>query len=279
MTESIITISIAGLIVGFIFSMPIAGPISILVTSNALKGKRKYGNYVTLGASLADLVYVFAAVYGLTRFYSLYKPVIPYVLLAGALFLLYLGFKISKTKVDLEHMDDGNKIAGKLKNDRNGFLTGFLLNFLNPTLFLGWLTSSFIVISLVASLGFNTGGLDKSVHNSFKTLNKEGEDTALQNKTLTYLHLDSVRLVNRRSTQQTLQHMPKYFSLLLSAAYAFFLSLGSIIWFFYLAYLLSKYRQRVNIYLINCIIQSLGVVLCLFGFFLLYRGITMMVGV
>lgn len=259
--------------------MPIAGPISILVTSNALKGKRKYCNYVTLGASLADLVYVFTAVYGLTRFYSLYKPVIPYVLLVGALFLLYLGYKISKTKVDLDHIDDNNKVSGKFKKDRNGFLTGFLLNFLNPTLFLGWLTSSFIVISLVASLGFNTGGLNESVHNSFKTLNKEGEDTVLQNKTLTYLHLDSVRLVNRPCTRQTLQHLPKYFSLLLSAAYAFFLSLGSIMWFFYLAYLLSKYRQRINIYIINRIIQSLGIVLCLFSFFLLYRDITMMAGV
>ena len=79
MSESLITISITGLIAGFVFSMPIAGPISILITSNALKGRLKYCYYVTMGASLADLVYVFIAVFGLTRFFSLYKPAIPYL--------------------------------------------------------------------------------------------------------------------------------------------------------------------------------------------------------
>lgn len=159
MTESLITISIVGLIVGFIFSMPVAGPISILVTSNALKGRLKYCNLVTVGASFADFVYVFAAVFGLTKYYSLYEPAIPYILLAGTVFLLYIGYKISKTRIDLEHLEDKSILSKKIRrHERGGFITGFMLSFFNPTLFLSWLTSSFIVISLVASLGFNTGG-------------------------------------------------------------------------------------------------------------------------
>lgn len=275
MTESLITISIVGLIVGFIFSMPIAGPISILITSNALKGKVKYCNLATLGASFADFVYVFAAVYGLTKFYSFYKPFIPYVLLVGAFFLLYLGYKIFKTKIDLEHIDDKNQL-GKIK-ERGGFWTGFLLNFLNPTLFIGWLTSSFIVISLVSSLGFNTGGLDKSVDNSFNTLNKRGEDSTLKNKTLSYLRLDSVKLIKHQPTSEELSKLPKHFSLFLSASYALFLALGSIIWFFYLAFVLSKNRHRVNINTINGLIRVLGLILCLFGLFLGYKAITMLI--
>ena len=89
---------------GVVFSMPISGPISILITSNALKGRLRYCNLATIGASFADFVYVFGAVFGLTNFYSLYKPVIPYVLLVGTLFFLFLGYKISKTNVDLEHI-------------------------------------------------------------------------------------------------------------------------------------------------------------------------------
>ena len=257
--------------------MPIAGPISILITSNALKGKVRYCNAATVGASFADFVYVFAAVFGLTRFYSFYKPFIPYLLLVGTVFLLYLGYTISKTKVDLEHIDDKNQLAGKIKKERSGFWTGFLLNFLNPTLFLGWLTSSFIIISLVASLGFNTGGLDKSVDDSFKTLNKTGEDSTLKNSTLSYLHLDSVKLVKHQPGSAELSHLPKYFSLLLSGAYAFFLSLGSIIWFFYLAYLLAKYRNSINVNIVNRIIRLLGLVLCLFGLFLGYKAIEMLI--
>lgn len=62
------------------------------------------------------------------------------------------------------------------------------MNFLNPTLFLGWLSSSFIVISPVTALGFNTGGLDKSVDHSFETINNKGDGVALKKKTLSYLH-------------------------------------------------------------------------------------------
>ena len=276
MIQSLITISIVGLIVGFIFSMPIAGPISILVTSNALKGKVRYCNLATVGASFADFVYVFAAVFGLTKFYSFYKPFIPYVLLVGSLFLLFLGYKISKTKVDLEHIDDKNKVAGKIKKERGGFWTGFLLNFLNPTLFLGWLTSSFIVISMVAALGFNTGGLDKSVDSSFNSLNKTGADSALKKKALSYLGIDSSRAIKEQTTLTKLSPPPEYFPLLLSASYALFLSLGSIAWFFFLANLLAKYRQRINIKIINRLIQSLGWALCLFGVFLAYKAIVML---
>jgi threonine/homoserine/homoserine lactone efflux protein len=76
MIESIITISVAGLLAGFIFSMPIAGPISILITSNALKGRLRNSILVSIGASIADFTYVFIAVFSLTKLYSFYKPAI-----------------------------------------------------------------------------------------------------------------------------------------------------------------------------------------------------------
>lgn len=275
MIESLVTISIVGLIVGFIFSMPVAGPISILVTTNALKGRVKFCEMAALGASVADFVYVFAAVFGLTKFYSTYKPVIPYILLAGTLVLLYLGYKISKTKLDLEHFEDKNYLSGK--KEKGGFWTGFMLNFLNPTLFLGWLTSSFLIISLVSSLGFNTGGLDKRIDNSFQTMNTTVEDSTLKNRMFSYLHLNSVKLIKHKPAQQELRKLPKSFPLLISASYAFFLSLGSIIWFFYLTFLLAKYRHRINISIINKIIMSLGWTLCLLGLLLAYKAIGMIV--
>ena len=70
MVESLITMSIAGFLTGFIFSMPIAGPISIMITSNALKGRLRYCNLFNLGASFGDFIYVFIAVFGLTKLYT-----------------------------------------------------------------------------------------------------------------------------------------------------------------------------------------------------------------
>ena len=89
MGESIFTISVTGLLAGFIFAMPIAGPISILITSNALKGRLRYCNLVSLGASLADFTFVFIAVYGVTKLYSFYAPIIPYMYTAGAIFFIF----------------------------------------------------------------------------------------------------------------------------------------------------------------------------------------------
>ncbi|MEO5782218.1 MAG: LysE family transporter [Ginsengibacter sp.] len=275
MIESLITISIVGLIVGFIFSMPVAGPISILITTNALKGRVKFCEMAALGASVADFVYVFAAVFGLTKFYSTYKPLIPYILLAGTLFLLYLGYKISNTTVDLEHLEDKSYLSRK--KGKGGFWTGFMLNFLNPTLFLGWLTSSFLIISLVSSLGFNTGGLNKSVDSSFHTINTTVEDSTHKNRMFSSLHLDSIQFIKHEPSPQKLRKLPKSFTLFISASYAFFLSLGSIIWFFYLTFLLSKYRRRININVINKIIRVLGWTLCLLGLLMGYKAIGMII--
>lgn len=38
MIDSLITMAVTGLIAGFLFSMPSAGPVSILIISNALIG-------------------------------------------------------------------------------------------------------------------------------------------------------------------------------------------------------------------------------------------------
>ena len=274
MSESLLTISIVGLLAGFIFSMPIAGPISILITSNALKGRVKYCNLATIGAAFADFIYVFIAVFGLTKFYYWYKPVIPYVLLVGAVFLLYLGYKITKTKLDLKHLDTNKHISGKIKKGRGGFWTGFLLNLLNPTLFLGWLTSSFFMLSLVTSLGFNTGGLDKNIGENFNEINKiDGKNIEAKPVASTYININTVKLVNHNATDEDVAKFPKYFPLLLSIFYAFFLSIGSIVWFYYLAFILCKFRHRINVTIVNRIIQILGLVLCVFGMFLGFKAI------
>ena len=167
MTGHLVTISIIGLLAGFLFSMPIAGPISILITSNALKGRLKYCNLLTVGAAIADFIYVLIAVYGITNLFSAYKSIIPYILGIGAILVFYVGFRIVRTKFDLDHIDEEQKLADKQDNKHKGAIyTGFMLNFLNPTLFFGWLISSFIALSFAASLGFNTGGLSTVVDQS-----------------------------------------------------------------------------------------------------------------
>ena len=278
----ILTLSIAGLLAGFIFSMPIAGPVSILVTSNALKGKLKYCYLLTIGASFADLVYVFIAVFGLTRFYSTYKPVIPYIMLIGSAFVIFTGYRIFRTRIDPAHLEDNLHMSEKIKKrSSDGFYTGLLINFLNPTLFFGWLTTSFIVISIVSSLGFNTGGLESTIENNIQEINNIGSNVVKKPELPGYLHFDTLQILKKENHNAALKKKefrpPRNYHLVISACFAAALSLGSILWFMLLAFSLYRFRKVISIRVLNLLINALGVFLCLAGAFILYKALAMII--
>lgn len=276
MAESIISISVAGLFAGFIFAMPIAGPISILIASNALKGRLRYCFRVSLGAAIADFTFVFIAVFGLTKLYSFYTPIIPYMFAAGFFFFIFLGHKIFKTKIDIEHLEDKTHLLEKIeKRERGGFYTGLMISFLNPTLFIGSLTSSFFVITLIASLGFSTGGLAGKLDQNVKELTKI-EDVIIENSNSQSLEIfDEIILANRQNHEDEPAGSTPYFHLIISICYAFFLASGSILWFYLLSYMIAKFRLRINIKVISGIIKGLGIVLAVIGFYFGYRAITL----
>jgi threonine/homoserine/homoserine lactone efflux protein len=274
--ESIITISVTGLLAGFIFAMPIAGPISIMITSNALNGRIRYCSLLSLGASFADFTFVFVAVFGLTKLYSLITPVIPYVFSAGSLFLFYLGYKIIRTKIDVEHPKDVSHLVQKIRTKEKGaFYTGLMINFLNPTLFIGALTSSFFVISLIASLGLNTGGLATEINQNMKEINKNDTWKTDSSQQFSLNQFDKIQIDESKNIKEEQTRFPAYFHLVISSCYAFFLALGSLLWFNLLAFFLVRFRHRINIKLLSKIIQSLGILLCLLGVYFGYLALRM----
>jgi threonine/homoserine/homoserine lactone efflux protein len=276
MGESILTMSIAGLLSGFIFSMPIAGPISILITSNALKGRLRYCNLVNIGASFADFTYVFIAVFGLTKLYSFYKPFIPYIFSFGSVLLLFLGYKIFRTKIDIEHLEDKSHIAEKIKKKEKGaFYTGFMINFFNPTLFIGWLTSSLLVITILAAMGFHTGGLAVKIDQNAKEISNIDGSKIENSKNLHLQQFENIQLPKIKNHNEEPTIFPPHFHLVISICYAFFISVGSIIWFYLLAYLIVRFRKRINIKIISVFIKSLGVILCIFGLYFGYHAVRM----
>lgn len=280
MTESLITISVVGFLAGFIFSVPVAGPISILIVSNALKGKFRYSVKAAAGAAFADFFYVFIAMIGITRLYHIYQPAIPYILMVGGLFLIYVAWQVFKSKLKADEIEKGPEIKEKYYN-RGGFRTGFLLNFLNPTLFFGWLTSTFITMSLVTSLGFNMGGLEQSINNTLKMVeenNGSRMSTAMKPETLTSL-LPARVPTTKEGNHQILTHAraSRNFHYAISALYAFWLSLGSILWFYLFARIIVKSRHRINVQIINHLLKGFGVILALFSFYLLGRGIDLLI--
>lgn len=278
MTESIITISVIGLLAGFVFSMPIAGPISILVTTNALKGRLRYCSAVNIGASFATFAYVFFAVFGLAKLYPIYKPAVPYLLFAGSIFLFFIGTRISRTKIDIdiESYSDGSHPDGVVKKKgRGGFYTGFIINFFNPTLFIGWLSSTFLVITFVTSLGLNTGGLEVFVGQSVKEI-KNLEITASDDlKAFPSGMADTLKTRETENYAKSESDFPANFRLIISVFYAFFISIGSISWFLILMVIIARYRKVLNVKFISGFVRIMGFVLCLFGIYFGYLGASM----
>jgi threonine/homoserine/homoserine lactone efflux protein len=227
MTSSLITISIAGLLAGFIFSMPIAGPVSILITTNALKGRVQYCNLVNIGASSATFTYVFFAVFGLSKLFRLYRPAIPYLLIFGSIFLIFMGYRIFKTKIDFAHLEDRSHFNEKIKEKAiGGFFTGLIINFCNPTLFIGWLTSTFLVISFVTSLGINTSGLELFLDQNIKEIgNSEGIEI-LDPDISSIKKSDLIVTKEFEPYHVKTVDLPKNFHLIISLFYALFITAG-----------------------------------------------------
>lgn len=277
MTGHLITISIIGLLAGFLFSMPIAGPISILITSNALKGRLKYCNLLTVGAAIADFVYVLIAVYGITNLFSAYRGVIPYILGFGAIFVFYVGVRIIRTKFDPEHIDEKQRLADEQEKKHKGALyAGFMLNILNPTLFFGWLVSSFVALSFAASLGFDTGGLSTFVDQSLNKIEKIEGNIREKPKIPSYLQFDTLKMLKKENREVRHVKVMHYNHFTTSLFYAIFLAVGSILWFFLLTITLVRFRKKININVLNWMVRGMGIFLCLFAFFFAYNAIKML---
>jgi len=195
----------------------------------------------------------------------------------GAILVFYVGLRIVRTKFDLKHIDEEQRLADKQDNKHKGAIyTGFMLNFLNPTLFFGWLISSFIALSFAASLGFDTGGLSKVVDQSLNQIEKIEGGITEKPKIPSYLQFDTLKILKKEN------HVPKhvmvkpYNHFLTSLFYAIFLAVGSILWFFLLTVTLVKFGKKININILNWLVRSMGILLCLFALFFAYNAVKML---
>jgi threonine/homoserine/homoserine lactone efflux protein len=275
--SNLIIISAIGFLVGFVLSIPAGGPTSIVIISNALNGKTRKANLVNLGACLADFFYVFISIYGLTRFYKLYEPYMPYIFLAGSIFVLYTGFKTFKSKSPLDKIDDAAKTSLKVEiKSQKGFFTGLMLGFLNPGLIMSWMASTLIVLSALNSYGFDTAGLEGKSGSPFKEIYKSEIKTQ---DTTSKIEIDqsSEKLNHENISKTGSKSLPENYPLLLSLFYALSVAIGSVIWFYYIILAISKFRTRINPKAIHRTIQILGLVLMVFGVILGYKGISILV--
>jgi len=126
-------------ILSFVSSMPIAGPIAVIVVSKGLDNQARSGLFIAIGAAVAEAIYAGLAFLGITAMIQRFPLLLPISRLFGCLILLALGvyFLVRKEKPETPAQDDAGKAAAKATDVGSAFL-GFSVTALNPTLIVTW---------------------------------------------------------------------------------------------------------------------------------------------
>ena len=123
--------ALLGFTFGFVGSMPIAGPIAILVFGRGLEDRARSGIYVAAGAAVAESAYAYLAFWGLSELITQHEWLEIASRGAGSLILVALGLHFVRRRagpeVTFRAVDPG------VGNKRSFFL-GFTITALNPTL-------------------------------------------------------------------------------------------------------------------------------------------------
>lgn len=129
---------LAALGFGFVGSIPLTGPIAVLVLSRAVSGDRHAARMIGLGAAVAEGVYAAAAYFAFSAV-SASKVLEPIANLITMAVLIGLGIYFARWKFK-------EKKCRKTKSQK-GLWIGFSISIVNPTLLVTW---SAVVAALFA---------------------------------------------------------------------------------------------------------------------------------
>ncbi|MBV6492318.1 MAG: hypothetical protein LDLANPLL_00311 [Turneriella sp.] len=124
--------------------MPVTGPIALLVFRSSLRGSFASAMRIVFGASIAEMLYCALATFGYIQIIAMYPYLTKYIRYISAVFLLFLGIFFLFQKIAI--VDDG--APPDVKNQKEGgFVIGFMISLLNPTLFLTWGSATSMIFS------------------------------------------------------------------------------------------------------------------------------------
>src|SRR5262249_49040447 len=118
-----LAVSVLAFVFAFVGSLPLAGPIALLVVSNGARGRYRVSLRIAPGAAIAEGVSAFLAFWGFATLLGRYPLVLPISHAVTAVLLAGLGVRFIVFKVRA----DGRR------EDRPGrFWVGFSISALNP---------------------------------------------------------------------------------------------------------------------------------------------------
>ena len=156
-----ITASLIGFILGFVTSIPIAGPISILVFGRGLQNRGHSAVYLAVGSALAESVYAYLAFWGFSALLKGHPWIEPVSCALAAVILTALGIRFAAVR----HRSPGHPQPDQaVQGRKRSFFLGITITALNPTLAATWpalvaMVHSFHIVTFKAAhaLPFSIG--------------------------------------------------------------------------------------------------------------------------
>jgi threonine/homoserine/homoserine lactone efflux protein len=146
--------ALIGFLFGFVGSMPVAGPIALLVFGRGLENRARSGLYLACGAAIAESIYAYLAFWGFSAFLVKYEWVVPVSRAGAAVILIALGLHFARRKNTPEkQLTPPDPNVG----NKRSFMLGFTITALNPTLIATWTAAVTMVYSLDV-VRFDAGG-------------------------------------------------------------------------------------------------------------------------
>lgn len=137
-----LTALLIGFPFGFFGSMPVAGPIAVLVFSRAIDNRFKSGLMIAAGAAIAESIYAFLAYWGFSSFLIQYPWIDPVSRALAAVILIGLGVAFALKK-------DSDEAPPPVEREGlfGAFMLGFSITALNPTFIATWTAAATMLYS------------------------------------------------------------------------------------------------------------------------------------
>ena len=146
---------IVGVAIGYIGSMPVAGPIALLVLGRGLEDRARNALALAFGAAIAESIYAYLAFWGFGAVLASYPWIEKGARFGAAIALIALGVHFYRRR----HRAEAPEPAANNSGNKRNFVLGFVITVLNPTLIATWT----FTVTTVYSLGLLTFEAEKAL--------------------------------------------------------------------------------------------------------------------
>lgn len=134
-----------GFLMGFFGSVPVAGPISVLVLGRGLAGKTRNGIAIALGGAIPEAFYGALAFLGAGYFLTEHPLIEILSKAVGGVILLVLGYSFFFKPHDRPMKEVPKNDSAPGDGVKRDFATGFMITLINPTIILTWTAGTTVV--------------------------------------------------------------------------------------------------------------------------------------